>query len=152
MTGETTDLLKRKSFIIQQKRMWSLCGHFPELNRNPIKALCAAMVHLHPASWEELFSFCAKKGPRAEWQLHQETGMTAVQGDRKETENSWLPRQMTGTMSVQSILKNHTICKETEKEMMSCCFPQSRSRGHRVLLLGVRTYKIQKRKTILSKK
>lgn len=77
--------------------------------------------------------------------------MTAVQGDRKETENSWLPRQMTGIMSVQSILKNHILCKESEKEMMSCCFAQSGSRGHRVLLLGVRAYKTQKRKTILSK-
>lgn len=91
-----------------------------------------------------------EKGREENDALIRKAGMAAVQGVSKETQNPWLPRQMTEIMSIQSILKNHILHKESEKEMMSCCFPQSRSRGHRVLLLGVRAYKAQERKIILS--
>lgn len=64
-----------------------------------------------------------------------------MQGDSKEPGNVQLLRQMTGIMGIQSILKNHILCKDSEKEMMSCCFAQSKSRGHTALLLGVRAYK-----------
>lgn len=72
--------------------------------------------------------------------------MTNTQGDSKEPGNFQLPRQMTGIMGIESILKNHILCKDSEKEMMSCCFPQPKSRGHTILLLGVRAHKTSNRR------
>lgn len=72
---------------------------------------------------------------------------TTMQGDNKGHGNFQLLRQITGSMGTQSVLKNHILCKDSEKEMMSCCFPQSKSRGHAELLLGVRAYKTRNRRT-----